>query len=73
MQFSTVGSSKMKFFKTDFSDVLTIHNDQISNINHVLDPLYVFFLCSLPLRGVLPIGNRIFIGHIFVIQGVRAL
>ena len=28
MQVSTLSSSKMKFFKTDFFDVLDIHNDQ---------------------------------------------
>ena len=39
MQFSTLGSSKMEIFKTDFFDVLTIHNDQISNTDHVLNPL----------------------------------
>ena len=43
MQFSTLGGSKMAFFKTDFFDVLTIHNDQLSYVNHVLDPLHVFF------------------------------
>ena len=65
----------MKIFKTDFFVILTIHNDQISYGNHVLDPLCVFFslfgcldgggvllndqLCPLSLRGALPIGNRI--------------
>ena len=43
VQFSTLGNSRMAIFKTDFFDVLTVHNDQISYINHVLDPLYVFF------------------------------
>ena len=43
MQFSTLGNSKMENFKTDVFDVLTIHNDQMSFVNHVLDPLYVFF------------------------------
>ena len=43
MQFSTLGSSNMEIFKPTFFDVLTICNDQISHINHVLDPLYVFF------------------------------
>ena len=40
---STLGSSKMESFKTDFFDVVTIQNDQISYVNHVLDPLCVFF------------------------------
>ena len=41
--FSTLGSSKMEFFKTDFFDVLTSHNDQISYVNHVFPPFYVLF------------------------------
>ena len=43
MQFSTLAGSKMEIFKTDCFDVLTIHNDEISYVNHVLDPLYVSF------------------------------
>ena len=43
MLFSTVNSSKKEFFKANFLAVLTIHNDQISYIKHVLDPLYVLF------------------------------
>ena len=43
MQFSTLSSSKMEIFETNFFDALTIHNDPISYANHVLDPLYVFF------------------------------
>ena len=31
----------MEIFKTDFFCVLTIHNDQISFVKPVLDPLYV--------------------------------
>ena len=42
MQFSTLGNSKMEIFKTDFSNILTLLNDQISYVKHVLDPLYVF-------------------------------
>ena len=30
-------------FKTDFSDILTNHIDQISHVKHVLDSLYAFF------------------------------
>ena len=33
----------MEISKTDFFDTLTIQNDQISCIKHVLAPLYVFF------------------------------
>ena len=29
-------------FRNRFFDILTIHNDQISYVKHVLDPLYVF-------------------------------
>ena len=35
-------AQKWKFFTILF-DILTIHNDKISHIKHVLDPLYVFF------------------------------
>ena len=43
MQFSGLGSSKMEISETDFFDTLTIQNDQISYVKHVLDPLCVFF------------------------------
>ena len=43
MQFSGLGSSKMEISETDFFDIMTIQNDQISYVKHVLDPLYVFF------------------------------
>ena len=43
MQFSSLGSSKMEFSETDFFDTLTIQNDQISYVKHVLAPLHVFF------------------------------
>ena len=33
----------MEISKTDFFDIMAIHNDQISDVKHVLDPLYVFF------------------------------
>ena len=42
MQFSSLGSSKMEISETDFFDTLTIQNDQISYVKHVLAPLYVF-------------------------------
>ena len=32
-----------RIFETDFFDTLTIQNDQISHVKHVLAPLYVFF------------------------------
>ena len=43
MQFSTLGSSKMEFFETDFFELLTIHDDQISYVNHAFNALSVFF------------------------------
>ena len=41
LQFSSLGSSKMEISETDFFDTLTIQNDQISYVNHVLAPLYL--------------------------------
>ena len=43
MQFSRLGSSKMELSETDFFDTLTIQNDQISYVKHVLAPLYAVF------------------------------
>ena len=43
MQFSRLSSSKMEISETDFFDIMTIQNDQISYVKHVLPPLYVFF------------------------------
>ena len=40
---SRLSSSKMEISETDFFDTLTIQNDQISCVKHVLAPLYVFF------------------------------
>ena len=42
MQFSGLDSSKMEISETDFFDTLTIQNDQISYVKHVLAPPYVF-------------------------------
>ena len=42
MQFSGLGSSKMEISETDSFDTLTIQNDQISYVKHVLAPLHVF-------------------------------
>ena len=42
-QFSGLSNSKMEISETDFSDTLTIQNDQISYVKHVLAPLHVFF------------------------------
>ena len=43
VQLSSLGRSKMEISETDFFDILTIQNDQISYVKHVLDPLHVFF------------------------------
>ena len=43
MQFSHLSSSKMEISETVFFDTLTIQNDQISHVKHVLAPLYAFF------------------------------
>ena len=43
MQFSRLSSSKLEISETDFFDTLTIQNDQISYVKHVLAPFYVFF------------------------------
>ena len=43
MQFCGLGSSKMEISETFFFDTLTIQNDQISYVKHVLTPLHVFF------------------------------
>ena len=51
MQFSTLGSSKMEIYKTDFFYILTIQNDEISYVEHVLHPLYVFFVLFGCLEG----------------------
>ena len=43
MQFSGLGNSKMEISETDFFHTLTIQNDEICYVKHVLDPLHVFF------------------------------
>ena len=42
MRFSTLYSSKIEISNTNFF-IPCIHNDQISYVKHVLDPLHVFF------------------------------
>ena len=56
MQFYSLGSSKMEISETDFFfDILTMHDDQISYVMHVLAPLYVFF--TLFRGGGVPMGG----------------
>ena len=59
MQFSSLGSSKMEISETDLFDTLTIQNDQISYVKHVLAALYVFFTLFGFRAGGLPKG----LGH----------
>ena len=64
-RFYSLGSSKMDFSETEFFDTLTIHNDQISYVKHVLAPLYVFFtLFGCWGAGGLPRG----LGHNLLMQ-----
>ena len=67
MQFSRLSSSKMEISETDFFDTLTIQNDQISYVKHVLAPLYVFFTLFGCWGGALPRG----IGHNLLMQFSR--
>ena len=68
MQFSRLSSSKMKISEADFFDTLTIQNDQISYVKHVLAPLYVFFtLFGCWGGGWLPRG----LGHNLLMQFSR--
>ena len=53
MQFCGLGSSKMEISETDFFHTLTIQNDQISYVKHVLAPL--------PSSRCLAEGNRILV------------
>ena len=41
--FQASAAQKWKFSETDFFDTLTIQNDQISFVKHVLDLVHVFF------------------------------
>ena len=62
MQFSGLSSSKMVISETDFFHTLTIQNDQISYVKHVLAPLHVLFTpfgCVCGGGGGLPRG----VGH----------
>ena len=43
MQFLRLGGSKMEISESHFFDTLTIQDDQISCVKHVLAPLYVVF------------------------------
>ena len=54
LQFSSLSTSKMEFSKTDFFYIVTIQNDQISYVKHVLAPLHVFFSAG---TGGGPVGE----------------
>ena len=65
--FQPLVAQKMEISETDFFDTLTIHNDQISYVKHVLDPLHVFFTlfgCCGGTGGGLPRGP----GHNMLMQ-----
>ena len=59
MQFSSLGSSKMAIFKTDYFYILNIHNDEISYVKHVLDPLHVLFTLFGCLDGGKGLGHNL--------------
>ena len=68
MQFSRLGSSKMELSETDFFDTLTIQNDQISYVKHVLAPFMRFSpYLGVGGRGGLPRG----LGHNLLMQFFR--
>ena len=67
VQFSRLGSSKMEISETDFFDIMTIQNDQISYVKHVLAPVYVFFTLFGCGGGGLPRG----LGHNLLMQFSR--
>ena len=52
VRFSSLGSSKMKISETNFFDFLTILNDKVSYVTHVLVPFCMFFTQSGCLMGV---------------------
>ena len=58
MQFSSLCSSKMAISETDLFYILTIHNDQISYIKHVLDPGHVLFTLFGCLDGGKGLGHN---------------
>ena len=43
MQFFTIGSSKIEFFETYFSEPLITQNDHPRYVKHVLGNIYMFF------------------------------
>ena len=57
----------MEISETDFFDIMTIQNDQISYVKHVLAPAYVFFTLFGWVGGGLLRG----LGHNFFMQFSR--
>ena len=49
--FPPSAAEKWKFPQPIFLYIVTIHNDQISNVEHVSGPLYLFFTLSGCLEG----------------------
>ena len=61
MRFSSLSDSKMKISETEFIDIVTIQNDQLSYVKHVLPHFYVFstlFGCLGGGGGGAPKGSR---------------
>ena len=58
MRFSHLSSSKMEISEIDFFDIMTVQNDQISYVKHVLAPLCVFHIILVWGGGGLPKGSR---------------
>ena len=60
MRFSSLCGSKMEIPETAFFfNILTIHNDQISHVKRVLDPIYVLFTLFGCLDGGKGLGHNL--------------
>ena len=58
-QFFSLGSSKVEISETDFFDILTTQNDQISYVKHVFDPIHVLFTLFGRLDGGKGLGHKV--------------
>ena len=59
MQFSSLCGSKMEVSETDFFYIVTIYNDQISHVKHVLDPIHVLFTLFGCMNGSKGLGHNL--------------
>ena len=71
MQFSRLSSSKMEISETDFFHTLTIQNDQISYVKHVLAPFLLVFSHYLAAMGGGGGGLPRGLGHNLLMQFSR--